>query len=211
MRADLAVWRRLLATGVVTLSLIGAGCVSTSTGSRGGTGSLRLAALDVRHDARLLAMLDARRADTLLIDTLLRDADPDRRARTALAIGQLRMRARFPQLRRLLTDGDTLIAANAAFALGVAKDTQAVAALARDSESETEVRAAGNKKCGAARERSSSARPTRRRRAPPRSPAGAGAAPAKGKERAGSGKRGAARARGGTDGGKNVCGGGGLV
>jgi peptidyl-prolyl cis-trans isomerase B (cyclophilin B) len=41
------------------------------------------------------------------------------------------MRARFPQLRRLLTDGDTLIAANAAFALGVAKDTQAVAALAR--------------------------------------------------------------------------------
>ena len=131
MRADLAVWRRLLATGVVTLSLIGAGCVSTSTGGRGGTGSPRIAALDVRHDARLLAMLDVRRADTLLIDTLLRDADPDRRARTALAIGQLRTRARFPQLRRLLTDGDTLIASNAAFALGVAKDTQAVAALAR--------------------------------------------------------------------------------
>jgi cyclophilin family peptidyl-prolyl cis-trans isomerase/HEAT repeat protein len=90
-----------------------------------------MTALDVRHDARLMAMLDVRRADTLLVDTLLVDADPDRRARTALAIGQLRMRARFPQLRRLLTDGDTLIAANAAYALGVAKDTQAVAALAR--------------------------------------------------------------------------------
>ena len=68
---------------------------------------------------------------TLLIDTLLVDHDPDRRARTALAIGQLRVRARLPQLRRLLTDGDTLIAANAAYALGVAKDTLAVAALAR--------------------------------------------------------------------------------
>ena len=78
-----------------------------------------------------MAMLDVRRADTLLVDTLLADADPDRRARTALAIGQLRIRSRFPQLRRLLTDGDTLIASNAAFALGVAKDTMAVAALAR--------------------------------------------------------------------------------
>jgi len=76
-------------------------------------------------------MLDVRRADTLLVDTLLVDPDPDRRARTVLAIGQLRIRARFPQLRRLLTDGDTLIAANAAYAIGVAKDTQAVAALAR--------------------------------------------------------------------------------
>ena len=93
----------------------------------------------------------------------------------------------------------------------LAKARETVAALARDSESETEVRAAGNKKCGAARERSSSARPTRRRHAPPRSPAGVGTAPAEGKERAGSGKRGAARARGGADGGKNVCGGGGLV
>ena len=90
-----------------------------------------MSARDLRHDARLLAMLDVRRADTLLVDTLLVDADRDRRARTALAIGQLRIRARFPQLRRLLTDGDTLIAANAAYALGVAKDTQAVDALAR--------------------------------------------------------------------------------
>ncbi|WP_411281152.1 peptidylprolyl isomerase [Gemmatimonas sp.] len=78
-----------------------------------------------------MLMLDVRRADTLLVDTLLVDADPDRRARTALAIGQLRMRARLPQLRRLLTDGDTLIAASAAYALGVAKDTQAVSFLAR--------------------------------------------------------------------------------
>ena len=115
----------------MAVSLAGAGCASTGAGGRGGAGMLRMAALDLRHDARLLAMLDVRRADTLLVDTLLLDADPDRRARTALAIGQLRMRARFPQLRRLLTDGDTLIAANAAYALGVAKDTQAVAALAR--------------------------------------------------------------------------------
>ncbi len=118
---------------LIGLSLSGAGCasVSANAGGRAGAGATRPSALDVRHDARLMAMLDVRRADTLLVDTLLADADPERRARTALAIGQLHMRARFPQLRRLLTDGDTLIAANAAYALGVAKDTQAVAALAR--------------------------------------------------------------------------------
>lgn len=106
-------------------------CVNAIGGGGAGARAARPSDLDVRHDARLLAMLDGRRPDTLLVDTLLVDADPERRARAALAIGQLRLRSRFPHLRRLLTDGDTLIAANAAFALGVAKDTLAVAALAR--------------------------------------------------------------------------------
>ena len=131
MVADRARRRRLSAIALVGVSLTGVGCVTAKVSGSKGTGVAPMSARDLRHDARLLAMLDVRRADTLLVDTLLVDADPDRRARTALAIGQLRIRARFPQLRRLLTDGDTLIAANAAYALGVAKDTQAVDALAR--------------------------------------------------------------------------------
>ena len=119
------------------VSLAAAGCVSAggygsaAGGTRGGSSTLMPSLRDVQADARLLAMLDTRRPDTLLVDTLLADHNADRRARIALAIGQLRMRARFPQLRRLLLDGDTLIAANAAYALGIAKDTQAVASLAR--------------------------------------------------------------------------------
>ena len=131
MVADRARRRRLSAIALIGVSLTGVGCVTAKVSGSKGTGVAPMSARDLRHDARLLAMLDVRRADTLLVDTLLVDADPDRRARTALAIGQLRIRARFPQLRRLLTDGDTLIAANAAYALGVAKDTQAVDALAR--------------------------------------------------------------------------------
>ena len=131
MHADRALQRPLIVAALLGLSLTGVGCASVNANGRDAAGLARMSARDLRHDAQLLAMLDVRRADTLLVDTLLVDADPDRRARTALAIGQLRIRARFPQLRRLLTDGDTLIAANAAYALGVAKDTQAVAALAR--------------------------------------------------------------------------------
>lgn len=85
----------------------------------------------VRREARLLSMVDQRQADTLLVDALLRDGDAGRRARTALAIGQVRIRARYPALRQLLVDGDTGIAANAAYALGIAKDTAALVALAR--------------------------------------------------------------------------------
>lgn len=85
----------------------------------------------VRREARLLSMVDQRQTDTVLIDALLRDEDPARRGRTALAIGQVRIRARYPTLRRLLVDGDTGIAANAAYALGIAKDTAALVALAR--------------------------------------------------------------------------------
>lgn len=82
-------------------------------------------------DARLLSMTDQRQSDTALVDMLLRDADPERRSRTALAIGQGRLRQRYSALRQLLVDGDTSVAANAAYALGIAKDTASVAALTR--------------------------------------------------------------------------------
>ncbi len=82
-------------------------------------------------DARLLQLLDTRRADTAVIDAVLRDGSGARRARGVLAIGQLRLRTHYPVARRLLVDADTLVAANAAFALGIAKDTGGVASLAR--------------------------------------------------------------------------------
>jgi cyclophilin family peptidyl-prolyl cis-trans isomerase/HEAT repeat protein len=86
---------------------------------------------DVELEARLLATTDQRVADTVVLDAALRAAHPATRARAVLAIGQLKARLRYPQLRERLLDGDTAIAANAAFALGIAKDTGAVLALAR--------------------------------------------------------------------------------
>ena len=103
-----------------------------SVGSVPGSAPAPLAApLAISADARLLEMVDQRRMDTAMVDVLLADADATRRARTALAIGQARIRLRYPRLRQLLVDGDTAIAANAAFALGIARDVESVPALAR--------------------------------------------------------------------------------
>ncbi len=85
----------------------------------------------VRLDARLLEMVDLRRADTSIIDAALADASSSRRSRAALAIGQVKVRARYGVLRTLLFTADTAVAANAAYALGLAKDADAVDALAR--------------------------------------------------------------------------------
>ncbi|MEP6764304.1 MAG: peptidylprolyl isomerase [Gemmatimonadaceae bacterium] len=87
--------------------------------------------IDVKHDARLLQMADARQLDTMLVDSLLADPNSARRARATLAIGQVKGKARYPRLRELLLDPDTAVAANAAFALGLAHDTSAVLPLAR--------------------------------------------------------------------------------
>ncbi len=84
-----------------------------------------------RLDAQLLAMVDRRERDTLLVDSFLLASESERRARAALAIGQVQMRARYATLRRLLVDPDTAVAANAAFALGLGKDTASLVALGR--------------------------------------------------------------------------------
>ncbi len=117
---------RLFST-LITVFLLSACVRSGGGGSTAPTPSTR----PVSADAQLLEMVDQRRPDTLLVDKLLSDPDPVRRARTALAIGQARVQLRYPQLRQLLLDGDTAIAANAAFALGIARDIQAVGALGR--------------------------------------------------------------------------------
>lgn len=116
------------------LSMVMAGCA----GAPGRTTAPppRPTAATVSVEARLLRMSDARRADTLLLDSLLQSRDRTvasdaLRARAALLIGQLQLRARYPAARRLLVDADTAVAASAAFALGLARDTASLPALTR--------------------------------------------------------------------------------
>lgn len=109
------------ATGLFAISACASARVNTSSTNDAGT----------LRDARLLQMVDTRQADTVLIDDILRDGASAQRARAALAIGQVKLRARYAALQRLLTDPDTAVAANAAYALGIAKDTSGVGALAR--------------------------------------------------------------------------------
>jgi cyclophilin family peptidyl-prolyl cis-trans isomerase/HEAT repeat protein len=80
-------------------------------------------------EARRLQMVDARRVDTTLLDTLLADPDPQLRLRSALAVGQLRARARYGVLRGWLAEADSAVAATSAFALGIGRDSGGVAAL----------------------------------------------------------------------------------
>ncbi len=104
---------------ILVLAACAPAAPSTAPGADAGT----------RLDARLLQMVDQRRADTGLVDLVLSDPNPARRVRGALAVGQVKIRARYPSLRRLLTSPDTLVAANAAYALGVARDTASLQVL----------------------------------------------------------------------------------
>lgn len=122
-------WTRPAATAAWTGAIVG---VAAGVGACApGATSVGPAPFDVAVEAQLLAATDQRRVDTTAIDAALHSAHPATRARAALAIGQLKARARYPQLRERLLDGDTAIAANAAFAIGIAKDTAGVLALAR--------------------------------------------------------------------------------
>lgn len=126
-------WRapvlRVLVAGVALATIVGCTRASAPVGT--GQPAPAVAPVEISLDARLLEMVDQRRMDTALVDVLLADVDATRRARTALAVGQARIRLRYPRLRQLLVDGDTAIAANAAFALGIARDYESVPALAR--------------------------------------------------------------------------------
>ena len=116
----------LRAICAISLTLFASACAPAAAAIRAAT------PLDhSRLDARLLAMVDRRERDTLLVDSLLLDGESRRRARAALAIGQVQMRARYGTLRRLLLDSDTAVAANAAFALGLGKDSASLVALGR--------------------------------------------------------------------------------
>ena len=83
--------------------------------------------------AQLLAMTDARQLDTNLIDGLLAAGPPAVRAAATLAIGQIgrdQGMAGASRLRVLLRDKDAHVASNAAYALGLLRDSASIDALA---------------------------------------------------------------------------------
>ena len=87
--------------------------------------------LDVALSARLLRMADGRTLDTALTDSALAAGSRWIRAQATLAIGQVHGLARAAALRVLLSDKDTTVAANAAYALGLMSDTASIEALAQ--------------------------------------------------------------------------------
>ena len=87
--------------------------------------------VDVTRYARLLQMADQRLVDSALITDALLHGSPAERAAAARAIGQVHARALDVILATLLDDRDTAVAANAAFALGLLKDSSAVLPIAR--------------------------------------------------------------------------------
>ena len=88
---------------------------------------------DIALYARLLAMTDTRQLDTTLVDRALSSHWSALRSAATLAIGQIgpdRGLAGAGRLRALLADSDPVVAANAAYALGLLRDSGAVPALA---------------------------------------------------------------------------------
>ncbi|MGZ3330816.1 MAG: peptidylprolyl isomerase [Gemmatimonadaceae bacterium] len=90
-------------------------------------------AREVALYAQLLAMTDTRRLDTALIDRALASSWAPMRAAATLAIGQVGTEpgmAGASRLRSLLKDRDPIVASNAAYALGLLRDTAVIADLA---------------------------------------------------------------------------------
>jgi cyclophilin family peptidyl-prolyl cis-trans isomerase/HEAT repeat protein len=107
------------------LALVACAGAKRSTSTRVG-----LSSVNVARYGQLLAMADARRVDTALIEGILRSGSRPERAAAALAAGQVHGTVVAPTLRVLLTDPDTAVASNAAYALGLLADTAGVPALA---------------------------------------------------------------------------------
>jgi cyclophilin family peptidyl-prolyl cis-trans isomerase/HEAT repeat protein len=88
---------------------------------------------DLALYARLLAMTDTRQLDTALVDHALSSHWSPLRGAATLAIGQIGSEhglAGAVRLRELLTDNDLVVASNAAYALGLLRDSGSVSALA---------------------------------------------------------------------------------
>ncbi|HEX9311012.1 MAG TPA: peptidylprolyl isomerase [Gemmatimonadaceae bacterium] len=88
---------------------------------------------EVNLYARLLAMTDTRQLDTTLVDRALASNWQPIRAFATLAIGQVggqHGNAGTSRLRTLLNDRDRVVGADAAYALGLLRDTASLAALA---------------------------------------------------------------------------------
>jgi len=89
---------------------------------------------EARLYARLMAMTDSRSHDRALVDSVLKSSWAPLRAAGALGIGQLGPAHGMPgaaTLRVLLADRDLAVASNAAYSLGLLRDSSSVADLAR--------------------------------------------------------------------------------
>ena len=95
----------------------------------GATARTAAPTVDVARYARLLAMADERRVDTALVRAMLRTGSSAERSAAARAVGQVHGTVLAPDVRALLVDRDTAVAANAAYALGLLVDTAGVTAL----------------------------------------------------------------------------------
>jgi cyclophilin family peptidyl-prolyl cis-trans isomerase/HEAT repeat protein len=83
--------------------------------------------------AELLAMTDTRQLDTALVDRALASQWNPVRAAATLAIGQVGVEVGHPaaqRLRSLLADKDSAVAADAAYALGLLRDSAGISSLA---------------------------------------------------------------------------------
>src|SRR5215210_4729481 len=97
---------------------------------------------DVGHYARLLAMTDTRQLDTALVSRALSRSWTPLRAAATLAIGQVGVASGMsgaPRLRGLLTDSEPAVAANAAYALGLLRDSSSITDLSRALSANTAV------------------------------------------------------------------------
>jgi cyclophilin family peptidyl-prolyl cis-trans isomerase/HEAT repeat protein len=116
--------RRLGLAGVFVVLL-----ASDAAAQRGGTASVR----NVELYARLIAMTDSRTFDRALVDSSLATSWSPLRATAALTIGQVGPVHGMPGaalLRELLADSDLAVASNAAYALGLLRDSASVRPLA---------------------------------------------------------------------------------
>ena len=87
---------------------------------------------DVNLYAQLLAMTDSRTFDRTLVDSALASKWPALRSAASLAVGQVGAThgiAGAPLLRELLNDPDVTVASNAAYALGLLRDSASIHSL----------------------------------------------------------------------------------
>jgi cyclophilin family peptidyl-prolyl cis-trans isomerase len=77
--------------------------------------------------ARLIRIEDTRRDEPAFLDSMLRADDARERATAAITAGRIRARTHLARLRTLAADPDTGVAASALFALGLLRDSGAVA------------------------------------------------------------------------------------
>jgi cyclophilin family peptidyl-prolyl cis-trans isomerase/HEAT repeat protein len=125
--------RKLLSTALVC-------CVTASAHAQRSTRGAR--AEDMRTYAELLAMTDTRQLDTTLIDRALASRWQPLRAAAALAVGQVGTEhgsEGLSRLRSLLRDRDSGVAANAAYALGLLRDSASISGLSATLASNREV------------------------------------------------------------------------